>query len=370
MFDDAMATAPSRRKSRSAQQTVSPTADPDVLTGASQVPAARIMRRACDMFGAAFGTSMIPGFKPGPETPATDPHYVFREDHVRVGLLWLSGHIKKALYLSGPTSAGKSSFVEQLCGQMGWEVFRFPAHKDVEIVDLTGGMELTRDGTEFAAGLMIKAMESPAGVLLLDEQDLMSPAINAGLHTLLDGKPLWIPPAKRFVRANENFRIAATGNSAGLGDASKVYRGVQKMNTATVRRYLHLSVDYMSADEEKALLLRILPSLDPVAADTMTRVAALTRQAFVGGLSDTSTSESQLDVVIGTDTLITWAKLLLAYEASPALKKQGRDCLLESLRPAVLDCLMDPGNRHKAHAIEGFVTRVRHELMSTGGVGD
>lgn len=327
-----------------------------------------LTRRMCDLFGPDFPEQPITCFKAGPETPAVEPNYLFRAEMVRIAMLWLSGTIKKNLYLSGPTSTGKSSFVEQFCARMGWEVFRFPAHKDVEIVDLTGGMDLTPNGTEFIPGIMLKALEAPAGILLLDEQDLMNPAVNAGLHTLLDGKPLWIPQAKRFVSAGPNFRIAATGNSAGLGDSTRVYKGVQRMSVATVRRYLHLSVDYLSEEEEVSLLTKLLPELDSTAMTVMVKVAALTRAAFVGGLSNTSSADGagveQLDVVIGTDTLITWAKLMLAYEKSPSFQTSGKDALVESLYPAILNCLQDPGNAHKAHSILGFVTRVRDDLTS------
>lgn len=222
MLDDAMvanATPKTKRAPKATRRDEPAPLDRHQLTAGTPV-----RRRASDMFGAAFGTTELPGFSPGQQTPQADPHYLFREDHVRVGLLWLSGRIKKSLYLSGPTSAGKTSFVEQLCARMGWEVFRFAAHRDVELVDLTGSMDLTRDGTEFSPGLLYKAMTAPAGVLLIDEMDLLPPAVSAGLHTVLDGKPLWVPQAKEFIYPGPNFRLAATGNSSGLGDSTKLYK--------------------------------------------------------------------------------------------------------------------------------------------------
>jgi len=359
MHIDEMTTEPplSRAKAPKTQAKQSATA------GAPLVPGTPVKRRACDMFGQSFGGAELPGFVPGPQTPDSDPHYVFREDHVRVGLLWLSGRIKSSLYLSGPTSAGKTSFVEQLCARTGFEVFRFGCHKDVELVDLTGGMDLTTTGTEFCPGILLKAMTAPAGVLLLDEIDLLSPSVTASLHTVLDGKPLWVPQAKTFIYPGPNFRIAATGNTSGLGDHSKVYKAVQRQNVATIRRFMHLKVDYLSEAEEMDLLKRVVPSLDPYAVELMTKVAALTRKAFVGGLSDTGMQDEQLDVVIGTDTLITWAKLTLAFEASPALRAKGRDPLEEALNPVLLNCLLDPGNAHKAHAISGFLERVRKDML-------
>lgn len=360
MHTDAMTMETSAPKARSSKAPSKQT----VVADAPQVAGTPVRRRASEMFGAAFGNAELPGFAPGPQTPSADPHYVFREDHVRVGLLWLSGRIKNSLYLSGPTSAGKTSFVEQLCARTGFEVFRFGCHKDVELVDLTGGMDLTTAGTEFCAGILLKAMAAPAGVLLLDEVDLLSPSVTASLHTVLDGKPLWVPQAKTFVYPGPNFRIAATGNSSGLGDHSKVYKAVQRQNTATIRRFMHLKVDYLSETEEMDLLKRVVPTLDPYAVELMTKVAALTRKAFVGGLSDTGLQDEQLDVVIGTDALITWAKLTLAFEASPALRAKGRDPLEEALNPVLLNCLLDPGNAHKAHAISGFLERVRKEMLS------
>lgn len=361
MFDDAMvasATPKTKRAPKAKHREEPAPLDTHQLTAGTPV-----RRRASDMFGAAFGTTELPGFYPGQHTPQADPYYLFREDHVRVGLLWLSGRIKKSLYLSGPTSAGKTSFVEQLCARMGWEVFRFAAHRDVELVDLTGSMDLTRDGTEFSPGLLYKAMTAPAGVLLIDEMDLLPPAVSAGLHTVLDGKPLWVPQAKEFIHPGPHFRLAATGNSSGLGDSTKLYKGVQRQNIATIRRFLHVRVDYLSEEEEAGLLKRLVPTLDPYAAQVMVKVAKLTRDAFVGSASADAIHDEELDVVISTDTLLTWAKLTLAFEASPALRASGRDPLEEALKPALLDCINDPGNAHKAHAIKGFLDRVRKEMI-------
>jgi cobaltochelatase CobS len=276
-------------------------------------------------------------------------------------MLWIGG-IKKNLYLSGPTAAGKSSFIEQLANRLGLEVFRMPCHKDVEMLDFTGGMELTPAGTEYIPGALIMAMER-GGILLIDEKDLLNPSVGAALHTVLDGKPLYVPQAKRWISPGKMFRVAATGNSAGLGDSTKLYKGVNRMNVATIRRYLHVKVDYMSQDEESALLKRLLPKLSDTARDIMLRVANMTRQAFVGGLQEV-TGDEQLDVVISTDTLITWGKIVLVYEKSPAMK--GKDLLAESLHPALLNCLLDRDNVNKAHAILGFLERVKGEIGKTG----
>ena len=313
------------------------------------------------LFGESFPDTPVKYWEPGHYTPERDSNYYFRQDLVLPAMLWIGG-IKKNLYLSGPTSAGKSSFIEQLANRLGLEVFRMPCHKDVEMLDFTGGMELTQAGTEYIAGALIMAMER-GGILLIDEKDLLNPSVGAALHTVLDGKPLYVPQAKRWIAPHRMFRIAATGNSAGLGDATKVYKGVNRMNVATVRRYLHVKVDYMSQDEETALMKRVLPKLSDTARDIMLRVANMTRQAFVGGLQEVSGDE-QLDVVISTDTLITWGKIVLVYEKSPAMK--GKDLLAESLHPALLNCLLDRDNINKAHAILGFLERVKGEIGKTG----
>jgi len=313
------------------------------------------------LFGESFPDTPVKHWEPAPYTPEADPNYHFRQELVLPAMLWIGG-IKKNLYLSGPTSAGKSSFIEQLAARLGLEVFRMPCHRDVEMLDFTGGMELTQSGTEYIAGALIMAMER-GGILLIDEKDLLNPSVAAALHTVLDGKPLYVPQAKRWIAPHRMFRIAATGNSAGLGDPTKLYKGVNRMNVATIRRYLHVKVDYMSADEETALLKRVLPKLSDTAREIMLRVANMTRQAFVGGLHEVS-GEEQLDVVISTDTLITWGKIVLVYEKSPAMK--GKDLLAESLHPALLNCLLDRDNVNKAHAILGFLERVKGDLGKAG----
>ena len=75
------------------------------------------------------------------------------------------------------------------------------------------------------------------GLFLLNEIDLVTPEVVAGLNGILDGSPLCIAEnGGELVRPHPLFRFAATANSNGGGDKTGLYQGTQRQNAAFLDR--------------------------------------------------------------------------------------------------------------------------------------
>jgi len=342
------------------------------------------VRSYLEMFGPGFlvgkppavGQAQFRGVEPGPHTP-NRRNYVFRHDLITDALLWLSGMLERNLWIAGPTRSGKSSFVQEIAAATGWEVFEFCGSKDKRDYDAVGGMELVQSGnaavSEFMPGALLQAMLSPAGILLINEGDQLPEAFWTAMHDLLDNQKIYVPALKREVRASRHFRIAVTANSGGLGDVSKLYRGVQRVNIATLLRFSHMRIDYMREEDEIGWLLTEVPGLHETAARVIVRTAAEMRSAFVGSINVNAASTSQalptsgdkLELVLGLQQCKNWAIRMLAYEQASWIKSANLDPMQEALMRTVLNICNDHSNLHQVEAVKQMLQSVRARTKVT-----
>ena len=249
----------------------------------------------------------------GQMVPALNPHYGFDLELLKKGLLWQDPrHGEQNLLLTGPTGAGKTSFVEQLCARLGVQVWRVMCHGRMEFQELLGGFKLVAKqtgGTEtvWCDGPLIQAAKA-GGTLLLDEGNFISPAAIGGLNSVLDGAPILIPETGELVRPAEGFRVAFTGNAVNGGDDVSSYRGTQRMNMALLDRFMTLEVGYLPELEEAKILNRVLPMLPGNMISGFLKVTSAIRALHIRG---------DLETTLSTRVILRWAKLYLM--ASPKL---------------------------------------------------
>ena len=63
------------------------------------------------------------------------------------------------------------------------------------------------------------------GICLVNELDMASPEVAAGLHGILDGSPLCIPEnGGELIIPHPMFRFVATANTNGAGDDTGLYQ--------------------------------------------------------------------------------------------------------------------------------------------------
>ena len=247
-----------------------------------------------------------------PFVPKIDPDYVFQKEVLRDVLCWLEDPRGDALYLSGPTGCGKSSLMCQIAARLNLPVQPVVAHARLEIPELVGHLTLVNGSLSFVDGPLTTALRQ-GHLFLVDELDLLEPAMAAGMNSVLEGRPMLIPQTGELITPHQAFRVAATGNSAGAGDPSGLYQGVLRQNLAFMDRFRLVPVAYPDASLEGKLLARSFPEIPSALREKMIAVAHEIRRLFMGE----SEEAAAIEITMSTRSLLRWAHLIVAYKGAP-----------------------------------------------------
>ena len=266
-----------------------------------------------------FGVKARPGLEvqgfaddTHPQIPVRKP-YVFRPELLRDVLAFLHDAGGDGLFLTGPTGSGKTSLVTQVASRLNWPVQGVTCHGRMEIGALVGQFVLINGSTRFVHGPLSVAARD-GHLLILNESDLMDPSELAGLNDIIEGQPLVIAEnGGEVIRPHPQFRVFATGNSAGSGDGSGLYQGVLRQNLAFMDRFRVVQVGYPEAELEKQVILGAVPKMPETIVEKMIRVAEEVRRLLLG--SDREAGE--LTVTMSTRTLVRWASLSLTFKGAP-----------------------------------------------------
>ncbi len=254
----------------------------------------------------AFGVRLpwpVPAYQtPAEHVPEVDPSFHF-VPHVCTAIV--AGFAQnRRVYLHGPHGSGKSSHIEQVAARLNWPCIRVNLDGHITRADLIGrDMVVVRDGvqvTEFVPGILVWALENPVA-LVFDEYDAGRPDVMFVIQRLLEtqGK-LTLLDQNRVITPHPAFRLFATANTAGQGDASGLYAGTQVLNQAQLDRWpLVAELDYPPAEQEQTILCARVAGLDPATAQGMVKLAHLCRQSHAHG---------DLSILMSLRTLINWAE--------------------------------------------------------------
>lgn len=143
---------------------------------------------AGQVFSGKASGKLVKGYaQPSAYTPAIDPAYIFHEASRDV-IVWFLDP-QEPLYVFGPTGCGKTSCIRQLAARLNYPVFEVTGHGRLEFADLVGHLTVKNGNMSFEYGPLALAMRY-GGLALLNEIDLTSPEVAAGLNGVLDGSPL------------------------------------------------------------------------------------------------------------------------------------------------------------------------------------
>jgi len=259
--------------------------------------------------GATFGINApdqvtVKGYAaPGPFTPAIDQAYLFRSALLSDVLAWVSFGSRDGLYLTGPTGSGKSSLICQVAARLNMPVQRIAGHGQMELAELVGHYTAIGGDMLWQDGPLTAAMRY-GHWFLIDELDLLEPAVVGGLNAVVEGAPLVLADnGGEVVQPHPDFRFIATGNTAGGGDASGLYQGTLRQNLAFMDRFWVVEVGYPSGVMEEEILKKAVPHMPAVIRGGLLEVASQIRRLFTGQNND----GPQIEVTMSTRTLIRWA---------------------------------------------------------------
>ena len=249
----------------------------------------------------------VPAFSARSEhVPQVDRAYRFDED-TTLAILAGFTHNRRVL-VQGYHGTGKSTHIEQVAARLNWPCLRINLDGHISRIDLVGRDAIVlRDGaqvTEFREGLLPWAVQNPVA-LVFDEYDAGRPEVMFVIQRVLEAEGrLTLLDRNKVIDAHPAFRLFATANTIGLGDAAGIYHGTQHINQGQMDRWsIVATLNYLKRDDEIGIVLAKAPGYDSkpgreiVAA--MIDVAALTREGFVSG---------QISTVMSPRTVIHWAE--------------------------------------------------------------
>jgi cobaltochelatase CobS len=261
----------------------------------------------------------VPAFSVADEhVPPIDPNYVFERDTT---LALLAGFLhNRRVLVQGRHGTGKSSHVEQVAARLNWPCVRVNLDGHVTRMDLIGKDAIVlRDGrqvTEFQPGILTWALQRPCA-LVFDEYDAGRADVMFVIQRVLEVEGrLTLLDQSRVIEPHPSFRLFATANTVGLGDATGLYHGTQPLNQGQMDRWnIVVTLNYLSHDQEVAVVLARCPEYRTEAGkmtvSAMVALANLTRRGFADG--DLSTVMSPRTVVTWAENATLFADLALAF---------------------------------------------------------
>jgi cobaltochelatase CobS len=238
--------------------------------------------------------------------PQLDPDYVFDGDTT---LALLAGFVhNRRVLVQGRHGTGKSSHVEQVAARLNWPCIRVNLDGHVSRMDLVGKDAIViRDGkqvTEFQPGILTWALQRPCA-LVFDEYDAGRADVLFVIQRVLEieGR-LTLLDQSRVIQPHRAFRLFATANTVGLGDATGLYHGTQPLNQGQMDRWnLVVTLNYLAHDREVEIVLARCPEYRTAEGreqvGAMVALASLTRRGLADG---------DLSTVMSPRTVVTWAQ--------------------------------------------------------------
>lgn len=254
----------------------------------------------------------IPAFStPSEHTPAIDADYVFdpaTTEAILAGFL----HNRRVM-VQGYHGTGKSTHIEQVAARLNWPCIRINLDAHISRMDLIGrDAVVIKDGkqvTHFALGLLPWSLERPVA-LVFDEYDAGRPDVMFVIQRVLESQgKLTLLDQNRVIEPHPFFRLFATSNTVGLGDATGLYHGTQALNAGQLDRWhIVATLNYLPPEQELAILLKRMPAFQATpgkaTAKAMVALANLTRNAFING---------DLSTVMSPRTVLTWAENIAIF---------------------------------------------------------
>jgi cobaltochelatase CobS len=242
----------------------------------------------------------------GEHVPDFDDTYRFDRETT---LAILAGFAyNRRVLIQGYHGTGKSTHIEQVAARLNWNCIRVNLDSHISRIDLVGKDAIVlKDGkqiTEFREGILPWCFQSPTA-LVFDEYDAGRPDVMFVIQRVLEANSrLTLLDQSRVLRPHAAFRIFATANTVGLGDATGLYHGTQAINQGQMDRWsIVATLNYLEPEAEAEIILAKVPHYDTEEGreiiKSMIAVADLTRSGFMTG---------DISTVMSPRTVLTWAE--------------------------------------------------------------
>jgi cobaltochelatase CobS len=249
----------------------------------------------------------VPAYsEPDDHVPDVDQDYRF-DRATTMAILAGFAHNRRVI-VSGYHGTGKSTHIEQVAARLNWPCVRVNLDSHISRIDLIGKDAIVlKDGkqiTEFREGILPWCLQH-ACALVFDEYDAGRADVMFVIQRVLEleGR-LTLLDQSRVIEPHPAFRLFATANTVGLGDATGLYHGTQPLNQGQMDRWnIVVTLNYLKHDTEVDIVLAKSPAYQTAEGKktiaAMVRVADMTRNAFING---------DISTVMSPRTVITWSE--------------------------------------------------------------
>lgn len=258
------------------------------------------------LFGFASELKLHAFTKPHALTPAIDESYQF-DKSTTLAILAGFEHNRRVL-VQGYHGTGKSTHIEQVAARLNWACIRINMDSHISRTDLIGRDAIVlQDGkqvTAFQEGIIPWALRRPVA-LVFDEYDAGRPDVMFVIQRILEAQgKLTLLDQNTVITPHPYFRIFATANTIGLGDATGLYHGTQPINQGQMDRWnIVTTLNYLPSEMEENIVLAKLPHMQSAKnkklVGTMVAMANLTRAGFING---------DISTVMSPRTVLSWAE--------------------------------------------------------------
>lgn len=241
-----------------------------------------------------------------PLVPTVDETYQF-DKPTTLAILAGFQHNRRVL-VQGYHGTGKSTHIEQVAARLCWPCIRINMDSHISRTDLIGrDAIILKDGkqvTAFQEGMLPWALRRPIA-LIFDEYDAGRPDVMFVIQRILEAQgKLTLLDQNTVITPHSYFRIFATSNTIGLGDATGLYHGTQPINQGQMDRWnIVTTLNYLPSEVEEKIVHAKLPALSNAKGKklvtNMVAMANLTRAGFING---------DISTVMSPRTVLSWAE--------------------------------------------------------------
>lgn len=186
--------------------------------------------------------------------------------------------LKKYPFLLGPKGCGKSSVAMELADAMKMDYFAFDMGQAFKPKKMfLGGLIIGDEGKTVAVrSEFFKAFTSERPTLIFLDELTRIPMVAANfLMTILDRRQSYLYDEDSGIRYNkgENVLFVAAGNTG------FAYVSTQRLDSAFEDRFIKIQLNYLTPEEEAALIQQRYPAVKAAQASQLADIARLLRQA-------------------------------------------------------------------------------------------
>lgn len=192
--------------------------------------------------------------------------------------------------IHGPTGAGKSTLVYAVAHKLNIPVIRVNCHRDMQSTDFLGKdiIKSTPTGPVLEYDWSLTTLAAKHGGILLIDEAFRSPCLMSiqsllerhGTLTLPDAASLK-PHERRIVPPKEQFWIALTDNTVGVGDESGAYTAEVQDASTLDRITAVIHVPYMNEAQEFRMLKQLFPKAPDKVVTQIVKWADRIRAGFI-----------------------------------------------------------------------------------------